>query len=56
MADKPKSILLGQHKEIPSKVWDKICESKRQILENNKSRSNVSHEEAIYKLILNNCS
>lgn len=51
--DKPKSILL---KKIPENVWEKICESKRQILDKNKKRSGVSHEEAIYKLILNNCS
>ena len=50
--DKPKSILL---KTIPDNVWDKICESKLKILANNKQRSGVSHEEAIYKLIINNC-
>jgi len=54
--EKPKQILLGQSKEIPKAVWEKICESKRKILDNNKSRAHVSHEEAIYKLILNNCA
>jgi len=51
--EKPKSILI---KNPPENVWLKICEAKRKIIENNKSRSLVSHEEAIYKLILNNCS
>ena len=53
---KPKAILLGQTTPIPEEVWRKICEAKRKILENNKSRSGVSHEEAIYKLIINNCA
>lgn len=51
--EKPKAILL---KNIPDNVWLKVCDSKRKILENNKQRSGVSHEEAIYKLILNNCA
>ena len=51
--EKPKSILL---KTIPDNVWVKICESKRKILDNNKQRAGVSHEEAIYKLIINNCA
>lgn len=51
--DKPKAIIL---KDIPPNVWEKICESKRKILNNNKTRSGVSHQEAIYKLILNNCA
>jgi len=54
--DKPKSILLGQTQTISDEVWEKICKAKRDILEKNKKRSGVSHEEAIYKLILNNCS
>ncbi len=49
---KPKGITL---KKIPDSVWVKICATKRAILEKNKSRSSVSHEEAIYKLIQNNC-
>jgi len=53
---KPKSIIIGQTKSIPNEIWEKICKAKRDILANNKSRSGVSHEEAIYKLILNNCS
>jgi len=53
MADeKPKAILL---KDIPNEVWDKMCETKRKILSNNKKRDYVSHSEAIYKLIQNNC-
>lgn len=52
---KPKTIFLGQTNPIPDKVWLKICETKRKILENNPARSHVSHEEAIYKLIENSC-
>lgn len=54
MADNkpPKAILLN---EPPKDVWEKICETKRKIMENNKQRASVSHEEAIYKLIKNNC-
>lgn len=55
-SDKPKSILIGQVKEIPDTVWEKICEAKRQIMQKNKKRGAVSHEEAIYKLIQNNCA
>lgn len=51
--EKPKSILI---KNIPDEVWKKICEAKRKILENNKSRAGVSHDEAIFKLIQNNCA
>ena len=51
--EKPKAILL---KDIPDDVWEKVCESKRKILGNNKKRSGVSHQESIYKLILDNCS
>jgi hypothetical protein len=50
---KPKAIYLTK---IPADVWEKICAMKRSILEKNKSRSSVSHEEAIYKLIKNNCA
>jgi len=51
--EKPKAILL---KDISDEVWDKMCETKRKILANNKKRDYVSHEEAIYKLIKNNCN
>lgn len=53
MANKPKDIIL---KNIPDKAWDKICETKRKIMEKNKQRASVSHQEAIYKLIQNNCN
>lgn len=52
MKEIPKAIIL---KNIPPDVWLKICEMKRKILDNNKSRSGVSHQETIYKLILNSC-
>jgi len=55
-SEKPKAIIIGKTIPIPPEVWEKICKSKRDILANNKNRSGVSHEEAIYKLILNNCS
>lgn len=51
--EKPKAILL---KDISDEVWGKMCETKRKILANNKKRDYVSHEEAIYKLIKNNCN
>jgi hypothetical protein len=50
---KPKAILL---KQIPDEIWNKMCETKRKILSNNKNRDYVSHTEAIYKLIQNNCN
>lgn len=53
MADKPKDIIL---KNVPEKAWDKICETKRKIMDKNKKRASVSHQEAIYKLIQNNCN
>lgn len=50
---KPKAVSL---KNIPDNVWEKINEMKIAILTKNKKRGIVSTEEAIYKLILNNCS
>lgn len=50
---KPKAVSL---KEMPENVWEKINEMKIAILTKNKKRGNVSTQEAIYKLILNNCS
>lgn len=52
-SEKPKDILL---KDIPDGVWNKMCETKRKILDNNKKRDYVSHQEAIYKIIQNNCN
>lgn len=53
---KHKKILLGQYKGVPNDIWEKMCAEKRRILENNKHRSYVSNEEAIYNLIRNNCA
>ena len=53
MADKPKDIIL---KNIPDDVWLKICAVKVAIMQKNKKRGSVSHQEAIYKLIKNNCN
>lgn len=50
---KPNGITL---KNLPDDVWEKICSVKREILLKNKKRSSVSHNEAIYKLIQNNCA
>ena len=51
--EKPKAISL---KNIPDDVWQKINEMKIAILTKNTKRGIVSTEEAIYKLIKNNCS
>jgi hypothetical protein len=51
--EKPKSILL---KDVPNEIWLKICEVKNTIRQNNKGRDKISHQEAIYKLIRNNCA
>lgn len=50
---KPKGISL---KDLPDNVWEKINEMKIAILTKNKMRGIVSNQEAIYKLILSNCS
>ena len=53
MADKPKDIIL---KNVPDAIWEKICAVKVSIMQRNKKRGSVSHQEAIYKLIKNNCN
>jgi hypothetical protein len=50
--DKPSSIIL---RKIPADIWEKICKEKREILLRNPSRGNVSHYEAIYRLMRKEC-
>lgn len=49
---KPKAILL---QDISDEVWTTIQGVKLTIKRANKYRGKVSHQEAIFKLILNNC-
>jgi hypothetical protein len=47
-SEKPKDITL---KNVPADVWDRIRLIKIKMLQSNKNRVGVSHQEAVFKII-----